>query len=119
MKAELLSTARDGEGLLEYLKRSPVSEHLGGKTFLDGDGGQVDNVLSPHMEVIMKPSKLWKKERVGLKQFLGTTKTRFLEVNVRDPDNYQKLHLRIAFVWNNREKKRESRNERVKSGPDG
>ena len=66
MKTELLSTARDGEGLLEYLKRSPVSEHLGGKTFLDGDGGQVDSVLSPHMEDIMKPSKLWKKERVGL-----------------------------------------------------
>ena len=43
-----------------------TQEHLGGKTFLDGDGGQVDSVLSPHMEDIMKPSKLWKKERVGL-----------------------------------------------------
>jgi hypothetical protein len=35
-KAKLLSTARDGEGLLEleYLKMSPVPEHLGGDPVL-------------------------------------------------------------------------------------
>jgi hypothetical protein len=37
-KTELLSTARDSESLLQYLKWSLLPEHLGGKSLLSGDG---------------------------------------------------------------------------------
>jgi hypothetical protein len=74
IKLKLLATtsrgrqcrARDGEGLLEYMKRSPVLEDLGGEPLLRRDGGHVGGVLFPHMEGLMKPSKLRNKKKAGL-----------------------------------------------------
>ena len=41
-KAELLSAALDGESLLEYMKWSPVLEHLGVKPLLAGMVGMME-----------------------------------------------------------------------------
>ena len=43
--------------MVEYLKGDPL---------LQGDGGQVGSVLSPHMESLMKLVELRKKKRAGL-----------------------------------------------------
>lgn len=42
---------------MEDLKWSPVLEYLGGKPDLGGVMVVIGNVLSPHMEDIMNPSK--------------------------------------------------------------
>ena len=62
----MLRTVRDGEGLLEYLKRSPVVKDLKGQSLLCRDGGHVGIVLSPYMEGLMKSRKMWNEERTGL-----------------------------------------------------
>jgi len=65
VKAELLSTARDGDGFLEYLKSSPVLEDLCCQSLLGRDGGIVGSVLSPHEECLIEVVELRKKEGRG------------------------------------------------------
>jgi hypothetical protein len=65
-KPELLSTVRDGQGLLEYLKRSPVLEDLCCNSRLGRDGGHVGSVLCPHKECLIQTVELRNKERAGL-----------------------------------------------------
>jgi hypothetical protein len=62
----LFTTTGYGKRLLKVFKRVRVVEYLKGDPTLQGDGGQVGSVLSPHIETLMKLVEMWKKERVGL-----------------------------------------------------
>ena len=65
-KAVLLSAARVGESLLEYLEWSPVLEHFSWQPGGEWNSGHVGSVLSPHVEGLMKAVKLRKIESASL-----------------------------------------------------
>ena len=54
------------ETFLEVFKRLIVVEYLKGDPILQGDGGQVGPVLSPHMESLMNLVECRKKETTDL-----------------------------------------------------